>query len=106
MSKIQYSDEDKKRIRGMVKAFSGARGFLDPRFGICWALNRWAACGKGRTGAFSDSIELVRRSLGGDIYLEGFVGYGNGQPISNPHAAAWRQAWLDKLIADCKEAIK
>ncbi|WP_152239495.1 hypothetical protein [Xanthomonas sp. LMG 12461] len=106
MSKIEYSDADKKRIRGMVKAFSGARGFLDPRYGVCHALYKWYVCGEGRVEAYQDSIELMQRSLGWDNYLEGFVGYGNGHPASNPHAVDWRKAWLDKLIKDCKEAIK
>lgn len=106
MSKIEYSDADKKRIRGMIKAFSGARRFLHPRCGICWAIQSWAGGREERVQAEDDATQLVCRAISWHSYLEGFLGFGEGHPRDNPDSIAWRKAWLDKLIKDCKEAIK
>lgn len=112
---MQYTDEQKARIRGMVGAFEGARRHLDdadhPAPGICAALQRWVYKDgmplRSRIAVGWDAKQLVWRALGRDcLWLEDWQRT-NGVPVNKTEAQRRRarHAWLDKLIADCKAAL-
>lgn len=112
----KYDDEQKARIRGMIEAFEGAQTHLyravKSGSGICWAIDIWLCQvyshpGKwDRAASASDAKGLIRRALGKYQWL-GSWQIGEGHPYTRGmDSLPVREAWIDKLITDCKAALE
>ncbi|WHB31212.1 hypothetical protein [Xanthomonas phage NEB7] len=106
---IQYTDEQKARIRAMIQLFEDAKVYLPAAIrrgvGICSALG---AASEVRYGArFSrarnDCCNLIGRALGGPAMFLGQWQRRKGFRANASMAA--RTAWLEQLIRDCKAAL-
>lgn len=103
-----YTDEEKKRIAGMVEAFKGCRKYLRADgTGICWALVTYASTGDEAADiAAHNARRLVRRALGVYPWLDDWLRSRNLRYFSFTETMALRNLWLDQLIADCEAALK
>lgn len=102
-----YTDEQKKRIAGMVEAFKGCKAEFasNPRYGLCYALSDWLARAD-QVQAYEDANKLVTRALDGHVWLESWLHETQGIEIHTVDMAALRLRWVDQLIADCEAALK
>lgn len=112
-----YTQDQKIRIRAMIRALQGARRRLQQAYmlrrGICHALQLWATDARSektrvaRQFAADDVQTLIARALGGYTYLE------NWQRKRHDHRGeptllnlSVRRAWVDQMIADCRKALE
>lgn len=113
MSKIQYSDEEKARIKLMATAFRGCGKYLEQVSGICTALHIWEkrsriGNAKTRASAGDAARALIHRAIDFTWFDSWLRSNGHPEaPWDNTGLSlAARRAWLEKLIDDCEEAIK
>lgn len=106
--KHTYTGDDRVRIQGMIDAFLGAREYLTAGSGLCIAVVKWDSANfPRREQAREDALALICRALVGEQYLEHWErSSGFTNPRENPDAIAWREAWIEKIVSDCREALK
>lgn len=105
MKKHTYTEDKKAHIRGMIRAFKGAKKHLVSSYGVCYAICQW------RNEAFAFHSQdaarakrLVARALGNHVWLESWL-YERGHEPSSAELFKLRKQWLDQLIADCEAAL-
>lgn len=102
---IQYTPQQKRELRKMAALFREARQHVPVSPGVCFALNR-ATNGNFKDSGIGNCKSLLRRSLGGKMWLEDWWRARGISRLTHDQRREARLRWVDEIINALDAASK